>query len=163
MAIVAKAEKNYVVLINSLTAFYRDVVQLVFVLVCCDLWIDFAAHTHDRFFRNGSRHKKIFARHSEVALRIIRRHATLVSKGEPNPIPREIVPLGRNSSVNRRWSVPARERDPKFVAPDDSFARLFENERRGVSNEILSADDYWGSAHAGSTQTAQCAWPRFWR
>src|SRR5262249_39017501 len=99
--------------------------------------------------RNGSRYKQIFARHSKVALRIIRRYATLVSEGEPNPIPRQIMSLGRNSGVDRRRSVPARECDPKLAAFRDCFARLLENERGGVGNEIFTADDCWGSAHAG--------------
>src|SRR5437763_7318860 len=107
MAIVAEAEKNQVVLINRLTPISGNGVQLVFVLLRCDLRINFAAHTHDRFLRNGSRHKKIFARHSEVALWIVRRHATFVSEREPNPIPRKIMRLRRNPGVNRRWSVPA--------------------------------------------------------
>src|SRR5215831_15129153 len=141
MAIVAKAEKNEVVLINSLTALDGDGVQLVFIFLRCDLRIDFAMHTHDRCLRNGSRYKKIFARHSEVALRIIRRDATLVSEGEPNPIPRQIMSLGRNSGVDWRRSVPARERDPKLAAFRDCFARLLENERGGVGNEIFTADD----------------------
>ena len=106
MAIVAKAEKNQVVLINSLTAFYRDGVQLVFVFLRRDWRINFAAHTHDRFLRNGSRHKKIFARHSEVALWIIGRHATLVSEREPNRFPWKITRFCRDPGVNRRWSVP---------------------------------------------------------
>src|SRR6266403_5678820 len=107
MAIVAETEKNQIVLINSLTAPGSDGVQLVFVLLRCDLRIDFAAHTHDRFLRNGSRHKKIFARHSEVALRIIRRHATLVSEREPNRLPRKIMCVDRNPGINRSWCVPA--------------------------------------------------------
>src|SRR4029077_12758846 len=37
-----------------------------------------------------------------------------------------------------------------FAPLRDSFACLLENEGGGVSNEILSADDCWGSAHAGS-------------
>jgi hypothetical protein len=80
---------------------------LFFVLLRCDLRIDFAAHTHDRFLRNASRQKKIFMRHFEVALRIIRRHATLVSKREVNPVPRKITRLRCNPGVNRCWSVPA--------------------------------------------------------
>ena len=47
MAIVAEAEKNQIVLINWLTAPGGDGVQLVFVLLRCDLRINFAAHTHD--------------------------------------------------------------------------------------------------------------------
>src|SRR6476646_2558538 len=90
MAIVAETEKNQIVLINWLTTPGGDGVQLVFVLLRCDLRINFATHTHDRFFRDGSRHKKIFARHSEVALRIIRRNATLVSEGETDRPPRTI-------------------------------------------------------------------------
>src|SRR5882757_8091010 len=107
MPIVAETEKNQIVLINWLTAPGGDGVQLVFVLLRCDLRIDFAAHTHDRFFRNGRRNKKIFARHSEVALWIIRRHATLVSEGEADRLPRKIMRLRRNSGVNRGWCVPA--------------------------------------------------------
>src|SRR6266513_3168811 len=42
MAIVAEAEKNQIVLINWLTAPRGDGVQLVFVLLRCDLRIDFA-------------------------------------------------------------------------------------------------------------------------
>src|SRR5437867_4409605 len=107
MAIVAETQKNQIVLINWLTAPRGDGVQLVFVLLRCDLRIDFAAHTHDRFFRNGSRHKKIFARHSEVALRIIRRYATLVSEGEADELPRKIMRIHRNPGINRGWCVPA--------------------------------------------------------
>src|SRR4029453_5038207 len=107
MAIVAEAEKNQIVLINSLTALGGDGVQLVFVLLRCDLRINFAAHTHDRFFRNVSRHKKIFARHSEVALGITWGHATIVPDREATPPPRKITRLRRTPGVNRRWSVPA--------------------------------------------------------
>src|SRR6266576_4082441 len=106
MAIVADAEKNQIMLINWLIALGSDGVQLVFVLLRCDLWINFAAHTHDRFLRNGSRHKKIFSRHSEVALRIIRRHATLVSEGETDRLPWKIMRIHRNPCVNRGRSVP---------------------------------------------------------
>src|SRR4029077_13712734 len=107
MAIVAETEKNQIVLINWLTTPGGDGVQLVFVLLRCDLRINFAAHTHDRFFRDGSRHKKIFARHSEVALRITRRNATLVSEGETDRLPRKIMRLRCYSGVNRGWCVPA--------------------------------------------------------
>src|SRR6516225_3364657 len=107
MAVVAKAEKNQIVLINWFTALDDDGGQFVFVLLRCDLRIYFAAHTHDRFLRDGRRHEKVFARHSEVALRIIRCHATLVSKSEPNSIPPKIMRLRRNPGVNGRWSVPA--------------------------------------------------------
>src|SRR6516162_8817333 len=107
MAIWAEAEKNQIVLINWLAAPGRDCSQLVFVLLRGDLRINFAAHAHDRFLRNGSRHKKIFARHSEVALWIIGRHATLVSEREPNRFPWKITRFCRDPSVNRRWSVPA--------------------------------------------------------
>src|SRR5215216_7807106 len=128
MAIVAETEKNQIVLINWLTALGGDGVQLVFVLLRCDLRIDFAAHTHDRFLRNSSRHKKIFARHSEVALRIIQRHATLVSEGEADRLPWKIMRIHCNPGVNRSRSLPARERDSKIVALRNSFARLLEND-----------------------------------
>src|SRR5215471_7196545 len=147
MTLIAEAEKNQVVLINSLTVFGSDGIQLVFVLLSCKLRIDFAAHTHDRFFRNASRHKKIFARHSEVALWIIRRHATLVSKREANRLPRKIMCLRCDPVVNRCWSVSARERDPKFVALSDSFVPLFEDQAGSVGNKILSANDFGTHAH----------------
>src|SRR5262245_22418873 len=85
-------------------------------------------------------HKKIFARHPEVALRIIRRHATLISKSKANRLPRTIMRLCRNPAINRGWRVAARERDPKLVALGDASARLLQNEGSGVSNEILSPD-----------------------
>jgi hypothetical protein len=107
MAIVAEAEKNQIVLINWLIALGGDYGKLVFVLLRCDLRINFTAHAQDRFLGNASRHKKIFARHSEVALRIIRPHATLASEREANPIPPKIMRLRRNPRANRRWSVPA--------------------------------------------------------
>jgi hypothetical protein len=47
MAVVAEAEENQIVLINSFTALSGDGVQLVLVLLRCDLRIDFATHTHD--------------------------------------------------------------------------------------------------------------------
>src|SRR4029453_9619950 len=107
MAIIAEAEKNQIVLVNELTATCSKGAQLVFVLLRCDLRINFAAHAHDRFLRNGSGHQKIFARHSEVALWIIRRHATLVSEREPTRFPWKITRFCGDPSVNRRWSVPA--------------------------------------------------------
>src|SRR5215216_856568 len=131
MAIVAEAEKNQIVLINRLTALAGDGVQLVFVLLRCDLRIDFAAHTHDRFLRNSSRHKKILARHSEVALRIIRRHATLVSKSEADRLPWKIMRIHCNPGIHRSRRLPAGERDSKFVALHNGFASLLENDGSG--------------------------------
>ena len=70
MSIVAEAEKNQVVLINWFAVLSGNRVELLFVFVRGDLRINFASHSHDRFLGNGCRRKEIFARHSEVALRI---------------------------------------------------------------------------------------------
>src|SRR5205809_3090245 len=110
MSIVAEAEKNQVVLIRWFAVLSGNGVELLFVLVRGDLRINYAPHSHDRFLGNGCRRKKIFARHSEVALRIIGRHATLVSERKPNPTPRQVARLPRNPGVNRSGRLPARER-----------------------------------------------------
>ena len=46
----------------------------------------------------------------------------------------------------------ARERDPKLVALSDGFARLLENERRGINDEILGASDS-NDSHSQRTLT----------
>jgi hypothetical protein len=60
------------------------------------------------------------------------------------------MPLPRNSGVNRRRSVPARKRHPKFAALHDRFARLLENEGSGVSNEIFASEHSRGRFHTFS-------------
>jgi|SRR6516165_6908517 len=147
MSIVAEAEKNQVVLINWFAVLSGNAVELLFVLVRGDFRINFAPHSHDRFLRNGGRRKKIFARHSEVALRIVRGHAPLVSKREANFIPRKIMGLGCNSRVHGCRRVPARECNPELVALSNSFVRLLENESRSVSDEILCPNDVTLSFH----------------
>src|SRR5215470_7413943 len=104
-------------------------------------------------------HKKIFARHSEIALWIVRRHTTFVAECEANRLPAKITPSRRNARVNRRGRLPAREGDPKFVALSDGFARLLKNERRSISDEILGANDF--SDSHGQRILASCiGWQR---
>ena len=57
------------------------------------------------------------------------------------------MPGRRKPRVNRPRSVPARERDPEFVAFANSFVRLFKNEVSGVSDEILGSNDVMLSFH----------------
>jgi len=52
--------------------------------------------------------------------------------------------------VDRPRRVPARERNPEFVAFGDSFVRQFKNEVSGVSDEILGANNVSGWLHADS-------------
>ena len=107
MAVVAEAQKNQIMLINWLASPRGDCVELLFVLLRCDLGINFSAHAHDRFFGHAGRHEKIFARHSKVALGILGWNATFVSEREPNLIPWKIARLRRNPGVNRRGRIPA--------------------------------------------------------
>ncbi len=53
----------------------------------------------------------------------------------------------RKPRVNPPRSVPARERNPEFVAFGDSIVRLLKNEIRGVVREILRPDNLGLSFH----------------
>jgi len=83
-------------------------------------------------------------------LRIIWRHAALISEREQNLIPRKIMSLPRNSGVNRRRRVSSWKRDPKFAALDDRFARLLEDEGGSVRNEIFASEHSRGRFHTFS-------------
>ena len=99
------------------------------------------------FVGNGCRRKEIFARHSEVALRIRRRHAPLISKREANFFPRKIMHLGGNPRVHRCRCVPARECNPERVALANSFVRLLKNESSSVGDEIFGTNHLMFSFH----------------
>jgi hypothetical protein len=71
MAIVAQAEQNQVVSVNVFAALCRQEIKLILVFPRRDFRIDFTAHSHNRFFGNGGRDKERFARHPEIALRVI--------------------------------------------------------------------------------------------
>src|SRR5881397_2445199 len=115
MTIIAQAEKNQIVRVNWFAAFAGHKVELVFVLLRRDLRIDFAAHAQDRFFRNGSRRKKSFPRHPEVALFIVGWNTALISERDTNQVPRQIMRDRRKPRVNRPRRVSARERNAKLV------------------------------------------------
>ena len=149
MTIISQAEKNQVVSINWFGVLSGHEIELVFVLLRCNLRINFPAHAQNRFSRNPSRRQKSFPSHFEIALRIVWWHATLVSERDTDQVPRQIVPERRKPRVNRPRSVPARECDPESVAFANSFVRLFKNEVSSVSSEILRSSDVRLSCHPG--------------
>jgi hypothetical protein len=55
--------------------------------------------------------------------------------------------------VNRNGSVPARERNPEFVAFAQSFVRLVKNEVGSVGGEILGSDYMSGHSRMKSDRT----------
>src|SRR6266403_5505493 len=151
MTIIPQAEKNQVVSINWFGVLSGHEIELVFVLLRCNLGINFAAHAQNRFFRNPSRRQKSFPGHFEIALWIVWWHATLVSERDTDQVPRQIVPERRTPRVNRPRSVPARECDPESVAFANSFVRLFKNEVGGIYDEILRSNDVRFSFHGWNT------------
>src|SRR2546430_11489415 len=106
----------------------------------CDLRINFAAHAQNRFSRNRGWRKQSFVRHPEVAVFIIRWHAALVSERDVNQFPRQIMRDRGKPRVNRARRVPARERNPEFIAFANSFVRLFKNEVSSVGSEVFGAN-----------------------
>src|SRR5207253_10065306 len=141
VTIVAQAQQNQVVLVSRFTALCRQKIEIVLVFLRRDLRIDFTAHTHNRFFRNRGGRQKSFTRHSEVALSIIRRYATLVSERDSSQLPRQIVRDRGKPGVNRDRSIPAREGNPELVAFAKSLVRLVKNEVRSVVSEILRSNN----------------------
>src|SRR6266481_2924124 len=101
MTIIPQAEKNQVVSINWFGVLSGHEIELVFVLLRCNLRINFAAHPQNGFFRNRSRRQKSFPGHFEIALRIVWWHATLVSERDTNQVPWQIMANRRQPRVNR--------------------------------------------------------------
>src|SRR5438445_2626048 len=109
--------------------------------MCLELRIYFVAHTHNVFLRNRVWHQKSFPDHPEVAVLILRWHAALVSEGDANRLPRQIMRDRRKPGVNRPRRVPARERNSEFVAFADGLVRLSKNEVRGVRRETFGSNN----------------------
>src|ERR1700739_4362788 len=100
--------------INLFAALGRDQVDIVLVFLRCNAWLNFAAHSQNGFLRNGRGNKQVFARHSKVALLIIRRNTPLVTESDQYVIPGPLAPDACDLRVYRAWRVAAGERNPKF-------------------------------------------------
>jgi hypothetical protein len=86
----SQAEKNQIVSINWFAVLSGHEIELVFVLLRCNLRINFAVHAQNRFSRDPSRRQKSFPGHFEIALWTVWWHATLVSERDT------IKPHGRS-------------------------------------------------------------------
>ena len=113
---------------------------MILVLTGCDLRIDFAAHARNGFFRNGGGHEENLLGHPEVALWVIRWHATFIAKCDANQLPWQIAGNRREPRVNRPRGIAARESNPEFVPLANRFARLIDDEIRCVGGEILRSN-----------------------
>src|SRR5207248_10227961 len=115
-------------------------IKVVLIFLGGDLRIEFAAHPHDRFFRDRPGHEKRLARHSEIALRIVRRHATLVAKGKADTLPRKVSRNPGEFRINRQRRVASRQRNSEFVAFGQRGPRVLQEKFRGFTHEILGAN-----------------------
>src|SRR5947208_2907658 len=84
VSIAAQDEQNQIVSINLFAATSRQKIELILVFLRRDLWIEFTAHPHNRFLRNGGGREKGFACHTKIALSVIRWDAAFISKSKSN-------------------------------------------------------------------------------
>lgn len=127
--------------VNHFPTLGGEKVESILVFLGGHLRIDLAPHPGDRFFRDRGGNEKRFARHPEIALRIVRRDAALVAESEMNAIPREIARDPGKLAVNRPRRIPAGKGDPELIALAESSVGVAENELRCLRHEISGAND----------------------
>ena len=132
--------------LNWFPALGSQKIDMVLIFLRGNLRLDLAAHPHNRFFRNGCRHKECFARHPKIALRLIRRNAPFIAEGDQNFFPRKTVGDPCDLGINRARCVSAGKRDPKLVPLRQRFVPKIGNEICRVGDEFFRADN--PAAHA---------------
>src|SRR4051812_3801550 len=137
MAVIAHAEQNKIVAINRFAALRRQKIEAVLIFLGGKLRIDFASNPGDRFLRDRGQDKERFARHSEVALLISRRHAAFVAESEINAVPWKLAPDAGKLCVNRPRRISAGKCDPKLIAFGQGSSRLSQNEFSRFNDEVL--------------------------
>src|SRR5581483_1833839 len=110
MSVVPHSEQDEIVPVDLLASLRREEVEIVLVLLRGKTRLDFAAHAHDRFFRNVRGQEQRFAGHSKVTFFVVRRNTALVSKGDEDLLPGQISTNPGELRVNRARRVAAGKR-----------------------------------------------------
>src|SRR6266849_5463893 len=91
MSVVTQAEQNQIVPINVFAALRRQKVEMILIFLGRNLWLDLAAHPHDRSVGQVRGNKKRLVSHAVVALLVIRRNAAFVAKSNKDSFPWQIA------------------------------------------------------------------------
>src|SRR6266568_9454789 len=152
MSVVTQAEQNQIVPIDVFAALRRQKVEMILIFLRRNLWLELAAHPHDRFVGQVRGNNKRLASHAVVALLVIRRNAAFVAKSNERSFPRQIAADTRQFRVNRARRVPAGKGDAKLVAFRQRLAGKINNEIHSIGREIFRADNF--AAHALKSRNA---------
>src|ERR1700733_6240656 len=114
---------------------------------------------HPEHFARAGNEQKRFRRHSIVALAIIRRNTTLVSKGD-DPFPPVRILKGERL-INWTGSVPSTEGNTKETALVDRLGGRILNEASNLGDKRMSSDNLWLHRSLGVKRKSSVPTPGF--